>query len=360
MTNQKAVPSYNILINPRDLRALRDDIWCDDPVPAKLVFEKRQYNIDIAYRGAHIRKFKKKSYHITFQRSFLGVKEIHLNAELMDKSLLRNKLSLDFFSDIGNLSPESRHVNLTINGKYQGVYLQLESVDSQFLKRRRLPNGSIFYAEDDDANFSLMSPLDNDAKRAFDSGYSRKLGSKRDHHYLSDLVYKINTTTRSEFEKEIVNYIDTNKYLRWLSGVVCTQNFDGFIHNYALYRRDNTGLFEIIPWDYDATWGRDINGKRMAYDYVPITGYNTLTARILDVPSFRKEYRKILSDILDSQFTVDFQKPKIMAMHDQLRPYVLKDPYISSDIDRFDDEPDFIFDFINKRNHYLKKHLSGV
>ena len=33
-------------------------------------------------------------------------------------------------------------------------------------------------------------------------------------------------------------------------------NNDGFTHNYALYRNSETGLFEIIPWDYDATWGR--------------------------------------------------------------------------------------------------------
>ncbi len=47
--------------------------------------------------------------------------------------------------------------------KFRGVYLQLEkSVDENFLKNRGLPSGSIYYAIDDDANFSLMSERDKD------------------------------------------------------------------------------------------------------------------------------------------------------------------------------------------------------
>lgn len=48
--------------------------------------------------------------------------------------------------------------------------------------------------------------------------------------------------------------MDADKYLRWLAGIVFTSNYDGFVHNYALYRNHETGLFEVIPWDYDATW----------------------------------------------------------------------------------------------------------
>ena len=58
-----------------------------------------------------------------------------------------------------------------------------------------------------------------------------------------------------------------------LLGVIFTQNFDGFVHNYALYRNAETGLVEVIPWDYDATWGRDVNGKVMREDYLRITRF---------------------------------------------------------------------------------------
>lgn len=94
------------------------------------------------------------------------------------------------------------------------------------------------------------------------------------------------------------------KYLRWLDGLIFTQNYDGFVHNYALYRNGDTGLFEIIPWDYDATWGRDVNGKVMEEDYVRIEGFNTLTARILDVRAFRVRYQSLLKKILSNRLTL--------------------------------------------------------
>ena len=78
------------------------------------------------------------------QHTFRNAKEIHLNAEYKDTSLFRNKLSLDFFSEIGALAPQSRYVFLKINGKNEGVYLELESVDECFLAKRNLPKGRYF------------------------------------------------------------------------------------------------------------------------------------------------------------------------------------------------------------------------
>ena len=69
------------------------------------------------------------------------------------------------------------------------------------------------------------------------------------------MIIDINTIPRAEFEEKIIDYINVDQYLRWLAGGVLTQNFDGFVHNYALYQNGDTGLFEVLPWDYDATWG---------------------------------------------------------------------------------------------------------
>ena len=156
------------------------------------------------------------------------------------------------------------------------------------LANRQLPEGPIFYAVDGDANFSLMSDLDKEVKKSLKLGYEQKYGTEQDEDQLQEMIIKINTIPREEFEHEIVKYVNVDKYLRWLAGVIFTQNFDGFVHNYALYRNGETSLFEVIPWDYDATWGRDVNGESMEEDYLRIEGFNTLTARILDVKTFRR------------------------------------------------------------------------
>lgn len=354
------IPVYQIYIHPMDLRELKKDVWNDETLPAKLTVGKKRYDIDIAYRGSHIRDFPKKSYYVSFygRKTFRGAKEIHLNGEYKDPSLIRNKLSLDFFSDIGVLSPRSRHVFLKVNGKTEGIYLELESVDENFLAKRGLPNGPIYYAIDGDANFSLMSDLDKDVKSSLLSGYERKTGTAEDSNHLETFIYKINTMLELEFEKEIGKYLNIDRYLRWLAGVIFTQNYDGFVHNYAFYQNRDTGLFEMIPWDYDATWGRDVNGKRMEEDYVPLEGYNTLTARILNVTAFQKQYRDILSEILQHQFTIDFIKPKVDGMYKDLYCCIALDPY--KDKTEWLGEPELIYQYIAARSAYIREQLAKL
>jgi spore coat protein H len=359
MNNNEEMETIQLYIHPKSLRELKSDIWCEDPVPGQLKISGKKFDIDVNYRGSHIRNYKKKSYEISFYKPnmFKGANIIHLNAEYRDPSLLRNKLSFDFFSEIGNLAPNSRHVFLMLNGKSEGVYLEIESVDENFIKRRKLPNGAIFYAVDGDANFSLMSDLDKEVKKSLELGYEKKYGSTEDDFLLQQFIYQINTIPRAEFEREIYKFLNVEQYFLWMAGVILTQNYDGFVHNYSLYRNSLTGQFEIIPWDYDATWGRDVNGKIMEENYVPIEGYNTLTARLLDVDRFRKSYKELLTTIMEHQFTVEFMEPKIEKMYQRIRPYLLMDPYKKDKIDLFDQEPSTICSFIEKRKDYLKSKL---
>src|SRR4051794_6372181 len=112
MDEAVGIPDYNLFIKPTDIRMLRRDIWLDTPIPALLKIGGEKLEIDLSYRGSHIRGYSKKSYQITFYKplKYKGANQIHLNAEFKDPSLIRNKWSFDFFSEIGVLSPTSRHV----------------------------------------------------------------------------------------------------------------------------------------------------------------------------------------------------------------------------------------------------------
>ncbi len=113
----------------------------------------------------------------------------------------------------------------------------------------------------------------------------------------------------------------------------------------------------MIPWDYDATWGRDVQGRPLNHEYIRIQGYNTLSARLLDIPIFRKQYRSILEEILAEQFTVSFMMPKVESLCESIRPYLLQDPYMKEKLETFDQEADMIEEYINKRRKYIQDHL---
>jgi spore coat protein H len=353
------VNSYKVYIHPKDLQTLNKDIWSDDVVPGILKHDAKKLLIDITYRGDSIRKYKKKSYQITFKKPYVVNRNhvIHLNSEYKDPSLIRNKLSLDFFRSLGVITPRAQHALLYLNGQFKGIYLELESFDEFFLKKWNLPEGAIFYATDNDANFSLLTE-EEEAKTEILQGYSEVFDTNgKGEQLLSDLIYKINTLSNLEFEREIPKMIDIEKYLKWLSGVVCTQNFDGFIHNYALYWNSGSGLFEISPWDCDGTWGRNRHGELLPYDYIPIEGYNTLSARILYNSTFRSLYKKIMEDILKNKFTEYQQKPLIYAEIEKIKPWIDKDPYMVKKMPVFLSESQFILDFVRNRRLYLLREL---
>ncbi|MEI2663580.1 CotH kinase family protein [Rossellomorea sp. LJF3] len=353
MNMTPSLPSFDLQFDHADLRELERDVWSNAPVPARLKVEGAVHDIHIRYRGSYTRELEKKSYHIEFanQPGPDESSELHLNAESLDPSHFRNKLSLDFMREAGIHTPESQHVFVTQEGEPLGLYLQLESVDEIYLKKRNLPPGTIYYAVSDKADFSLKG------KRGLTSGYQRKLGNMEDDHTLIHFIKRINSP--STFQHEITQLLHIENYLRWLAGAVCTMNNDGFTHNYALYLNRRDQRFSIIPWDYDATFGRRVNGDVMEWDYVPITGKtkNKLTTQLMKRSGFRKLYKDILEEILDTTFNVTYLEDKVMSLHSSLRPYILMDPHFQKDIDLYDREPSFILQFIENRGAYLRQEL---
>ena len=357
MANKIELPTFSLFVRPPDTMINPSLSIFEKDTPAILQYNDKSYEVFVKYRGNHTRKLIKKSYDIRLKSpELLGNREVHLNAEYFDTSFIRNKLSLDLFQSFGVLSPSSQHIRLNINDQYEGVYLQLESVSDLFLKHRQLPLGPIYYAVNNNGNFSLINPFTKKMKDSLMLGYQRKLGTSSDDYYLTELISIINHTPFPKFEEEISKYLSVEKYLRWLAVAVCTQNLDGFKKNYALYRNTQNGLFEIIPWDYDATFGRDWNGEDLHYKRIPISGYNNLSQKLLEIPTFRQQYKGIMEEILETLFTSSNLEPKINALTQFVRPHLTED--VSLEV--FDLEPTYMLRFIEKRNQYLSYHLKDL
>ncbi|GGE67137.1 CotH kinase family protein [Priestia taiwanensis] len=355
MFQKLSVSSYDFFIHSVHHSEFAKGLWHDNPTPAILSYRRKQYPVSMSYRGAYTRKMKKRSYSVFLEdKSPLeNVHTIHLNAEYNDPSLMRNKLALDFFSILGILSPSSTYANITINQKPKGLYLQLESVDENFLRNRRLAKGPIYYAINHRADFSLHPD-----KNLLLDGYIRKHGTEEDDKHVIDFLSTINTTTKQEFERQIYSVLHVEHYLRWLVGIVCTQNADGFTHNYALYRDNDSKLFSLIPWDYDGTWGRKYNGNPLPHDYISICGRNILTERLLQVPLIRKRYYKLLEATLKERFTPSFIRSEIDRISSVVQPHLHRDPRLKYETHSFHEEIDHILAFIEKRNTFLTSELS--
>ncbi|TDF97677.1 CotH kinase family protein [Paenibacillus piri] len=345
----------NIVIGRKQLEQLEKNVWSEDYVRAYMLVHGKKQPVRLRYRGGHTREYPQKSYEIVRKG-----KIYHYNAEADDPSMIRNALSFRFFRNIGVPSPKTKHCLLTLNGQSLGVYLEIEGVDKLFFQKRGIAVRSLFYAGNDYANFSLTKPGTQIRKKSLFSGYERIIGGKKEVEQWKSFILKLNSLSGRQLLQYLKLKLDIANYLHWLAGAVLTGNYDGFDQNYAVYRHKTKLTYRMIPWDYEGTWGRNCYGKKVESDLVKVTGYNVLTRKLLAYPAIRKQYKKLLVQLLNRHFTVRQLDPLVRRMTGNIATYIHKDGNRKWSRAEFDGEPAVIRAYIKERRKRVKAALQDL
>ncbi|GAA3408588.1 CotH kinase family protein [Paenibacillus hodogayensis] len=345
---------FDIVIGADGLERMKKHLWSGVFTKGHLLYKGRRVPLLVRYRGGHTREYPKKSYEIR-----IGRKTYHFNAEYDDPSLMRNALSFRFFQSIGVPSPATRHCVLRLNGRSQGVYLLIEAVNRAFFCRRRLSAATLVYADNDSANFSLVSPETGRRKKTLFEGYRLVIGNGTGKLRLIRFIRGLHDRQGKKLQAHL-RRLDIDNYLRWLAGAVLTGNYDGFDQNYALYEHKATGRYRIIPWDYEGTWGRNCYGKPCAIDLVKVTGYNVLTETLLSDTRIRRKYRALMERLLEVSFTESAVMPVVARIHNEIKDSVYSDATRKWSRDVFDGEPELIRRYIRERRDVVREELARL
>ncbi|GAA4842427.1 spore coat protein CotH [Paenibacillus vulneris] len=342
----------SIVIGDEERSALQKNVWSEKYVKAHMLIQGRREPILLRYRGGHTRDYPKKSYEVV-----RNGKTYHYNAEFDDPSMIRNALSFQFFQWIGVPSPRTRHCLLKLNGQSLGVYLEIEGVDRYFFRSRNISVKSLFYAVNDNADLTLISPETQRRKSSLFNGYEHIIGTEEDRRQWKSFILNLNTLKGSRLGRYLKERVDIENYLRWLAGAVCTGNYDGFDQNYAVYRHKKTMKYRMIPWDYEGTWGRNCYGKKCGSDLVRIEGYNQLTSKLLSFKSVRSRYKVLLRFIVKQHLTVKKIDPVVQQMYEAIAPHIYEDSMRKWSLSIFDGEPELIRSYIRERRKIILDSL---
>lgn len=349
------LPVRKLQIGNEQLQNMERNLWNDRFVRAVMNTSGQSVPISVRYRGGHTREYPKRSFEVVRQG-----KSFHYNAEFDDPSMIRNALSFRFFEWLGVPSPRTKHVRLFINGEPQGVYLEIEGVDSRFFRRRGIGYSSLFYAVNNNADFGLRNPETNRLKYSLMSGYEHKSGGEEEKMRLTAFIKGLHEHDGASCAAFLRSRLDVNNYLYWLAGAVLTGNYDGFEQNYALYRHRKTGKFRIIPWDYEGTWGRNCYGQSVSSELVDITGYNYLTGKVLEYKPYRRKYRTILASALKGPFTERAIMPAVEKMMAEMSPYIRSDWTRKWSHEEFLNESAVFRKYIRERRAIIASELSKL
>lgn len=135
---------------------------------------------------------------------------------------------------------------------------------------------------------------------------------------FDNIVFKTTTDTDEDKVIEMIKnlnegtnleeYLNVDEILRYFAVNTFLVNLDSYAsnmkHNYYLYEKD--GVFEIIPWDYNLSFGAfNIGSASNAINFPidsPVTDTlenSPLIGKLLEVDKYKESYHKYLQEIVD-------------------------------------------------------------
>ncbi len=358
---------------------LRKDPNDNSSFPVTLIDGENKLPGRIKTGGSSSQLMEKRSFYVKLDKGLKwhGQRRLSLNGMGSDPSLMRNRLVWEMFHELGMAGPQTHYRRVVLNGKPQGVYLQLEWIEGSMFERYGLgSDGELYHPQD--SNF--CGDLDKEAKYGIDDCWFKFSPPFDDYSSLQKLIDEINATPTAEFDKFMDRTFDTDSVLNWLAVNVLVANGDSYNKNYFLYRSRTTGKWSVVPWDYDLTFGRTFDtylpypesvfNDRFEYFYPPEMGaYNPLKVKTFSNPALLERFRARLAHLIGLRreegqngfaiFSPEKMTARIETLKAQLLPEVRKDPYLGRNLYTFLDNVDAIEHFVLARTGYLKTAIFG-
>lgn len=284
-------------------------------------------SVGFRLRGNTSRASQKKSFKISFDtfidgREYRGLDKMNINGEHNDPTVMRAKLSWNIFEKMDVKAPRSNHVSLYINDVFYGLYLNVEHIDNEFLKKEFNGDSGNLYKCLYPADLSYRGPNSDDYNDYEEFGrrpYDLKTNeTENDYSGLASFIEFINNSSDQVFEEQIHDYLDVDATLRWMAIDVLTGNWDNYSfnkNNFYLYQSPDDGRFIVIPYDYDNTLGVDFFGidwgVREVYNWGNQNETRPLTNRLLGIQKFEDWYSFYINETIEKVFNEDTLFPEI-------------------------------------------------
>ncbi|MCH7471397.1 CotH kinase family protein [bacterium] len=369
------LPIYSIQLVRRDLRDLYSDPYTDVMKDASLNIDGVEYTgARVRFRGGSARDYPKKSWKVKLDKLNqyphpvwgYETKTMNLNAEYIDHSLMREKLSYDLMQDIGVLAPRARFIHLRVNDEYQGLYVDVENPRTKWLSHFGVNDqGSLYKAH---KNYMNLLPTPED----YDGPFEKELREEEPFDDLATFILALNTWTPSTLYQQYNAWLDMDRFLKWIVANSLISQSDNMFHNYYLYNDElGSGKWIVIPWDHDLTWGRHWDAELglfdptvhydTPYDVGDIETYghgNVMLHRYVREPQLRAEYKAALGDALDLYFGEAEMIARIDANYALILPDALADPRKWGNSEDYAEWVEELREYVRQRRAYLNSALA--
>jgi len=268
-----------------------------------------------------------------------GLSTINLNNNVLDPTMMREKLLLDFMNKKGLPAPRCTYARVYYNGQYVGLYKMVEEINKQFISTRFSNWGGNLFKGDPQGSLTWMG-----SNPALYYPYYELQSNTTANNWadLVNLIDNINNTPAANFYDTLETQLNTLSFIRQWAARNLFVDLDAYYHaphNYYLYHNTLNGQFEWATWDVSVAfgfypfWSQDSTTKTSI-----LMSYFPLTNRMLADTAYKTRYFNTICDYLDyfSNQTLD---PLIDSIGNRIRA----DIYAESDSNQM--FPEFCFEY---------------
>lgn len=303
--------------------------------------------------------FKIKADEYVENQKIHGLSEFVLNNNICDATNMKEYLSYSMLKEMKVKTPGFAYAHININNKYWGFYLAVESLGDEFLKRNfqdtkgnlykvettinhdgfkesqdfmemiglTVSGGDLVYTGEDESNYGDI----------FNNAVTKTV-NKDDHKALIKIIKNLNEGNNLE------EYINVDEVLRYFAVNTFLVNLDSYAsnmkHNYYIYERN--GKMEVLPWDYNLSFGGYYLEKGSDVINFPIDTPVThsvekspLIMKLLEVPEYKEKYHQYLKEIVNFYTENDRYKNIINNLDNLIGEEIKNDPTAFYNYDQY-------------------------
>lgn len=352
-----------LFISSRDLQKLRAHYDENTYYPADLQWKDvRVRNIAVRSRGSASRSATKPGLQIDFDRfvsgqEFVGLRSLVLDNLWQDPSMIRERLAMAFFERMGEPAPRESFGKVYINNEYQGLYVIVEDVSSDFLARTfekdtgylfEYRNVRRFYGEylgDDLGAYKLLFEPRSHELEADAVLYSPIRNLFREINHDDDSAWRERVETYLNL-KQFVTHVAIEMFLAEPDGIL---GFSG-MNNFYLFRQADTNRHRFIPWD------KDLSFSDISSSVLPQEVDNELFRRAMAYDDLRALYQKKLAQCAQVAAGGWLQK-LVVASASLITEAVREDPAKPYANEEFESAIKFMKKFARQRSDFVVREI---
>jgi hypothetical protein len=248
--------------------------------------------------------------HFGGAEKFHGLKKIHLNNSVQDRTFLSEKISRELFEAAGVPAPRAGNVEVSLNGEQLGMFVLLEGVNKQFLKRYfKNTSGNIY---DGHSGTDVTDDLPtNDGDDPKDKSRLKALARAARERNLDKRLAALEQT------------LDLDRFLTFVALEMILWHWDGYTigrNNYRIFHDKDADKMVFFPHGLDQT----LHSPRDTVFPNPANGL--VTRAVWEIPEAQERYRQRLAALATNVFLPRNITNRIYEVAEKIESRMVENP----------------------------------